>query len=134
MLLRRILLPCNSAAILLSAILSLERGSSFLPSSRKSRLIRRGDAQEERWLVIVFAIRFNDVELFRQWRRRGFTSGDNGGQFRRIETVLVNVTVLVPLGEDILVSLLKVIVKGQGNLLLLAITRLQNDTRQNDWY
>lgn len=44
----------------------------------------------------------------------------------------MNVTVLVPLGEDILVSLLKVIVKGQGNLLLLAITRLQNDTRQND--
>lgn len=94
--------------------------------------------RKERWLVIVFAIRFNDVELFRQWRKRGFTSscGDNGGQFRQIDRARVRDRERDSActgGGGYTGSLLKVIVKVQGNLLLL-LTRLQNDTRQNDWY
>lgn len=61
--------------------------------------------------------------------------GDNGANLDElivpVRDDVVNVTVLVPLLDA--GSLLKVIVKGQGNLLLSAM-QLQNDTRQNDWY
>lgn len=82
------------------------------------------------------AIRFNDIELFRQMTEaRLYPSyrGDNGANLDElivpVRDDVVNVTVLVPLLDA--GSLLKVIVKGQGNLLLSAM-QLQNDTRQND--
>lgn len=62
--------------------------------------------RKERWPVIVFAIRFNDVELFRQRRKRGarvVTMEANFDELIVLVFVIVNVTVVVPLGGDILV-------------------------------